>query len=107
MNEPMRLERFVWLSCQGMPLNTWNAKVFKQIGEIWGSFVMLDEDTLKDKVFMKGKMLIATELVSKIDKWIKLEVQGVVYDVKILQESSFSNPNEFQSLQSMEGRSLL
>lgn len=90
-----------------MPLNAWNAKVFKQIGELWGSFVMLDDDTLKDKDFLKGKVLIATELGLKIDRWIKLVVQGVVHDVRVMEESSFSNPDEVHSKQRMEGRKLL
>lgn len=93
-NEPASLERFVWLSCQGMPLNAWNANTFKRIGELWGSFIMVEEDTLKDIDFVKGKVLIATKLVTKIDRWIKLEVQGVMYDVKIFEESSFFNPVE-------------
>lgn len=37
--EPASFERFVWLSCFGVPLNAWNPLTFKQIGELWGCFV--------------------------------------------------------------------
>lgn len=53
---------------------------------------------------MKGKVLIATELAGKIDRWIKLEVQSVMYDVKILEESSFFNPDEVNPGNGLEER---
>lgn len=49
--EPASLERFVWLSCKGLPLNAWNAQTFKSIAELWGCFIMVDEQTLKDLSF--------------------------------------------------------
>lgn len=73
--EPACLERFVWLSCKGVPLNVWNAASFKLIAELWGSLIMVDESTLKDLSFAEGKILVATEEITTIDKWIKVEVQ--------------------------------
>ncbi|KAG5524364.1 hypothetical protein RHGRI_031132 [Rhododendron griersonianum] len=94
--EPASFERFVWLKCQGIPLNAWNAQTFKQIGEVWGYFIAMDEATLKDFSFAKGMVLIATEEKQKIDRWIKLVVQGVIYEVKVTEESSFVNPEEVE-----------
>lgn len=44
-NEATSLERFVWLNCQGMPLNAWSTNTFKQIGEIWGYYISMEEET--------------------------------------------------------------
>lgn len=95
--EPASLERFVWLSCKGVPLNAWNAKTFAQIAGIWGSFIMLHEETLKDQSFAEGKVLIATEEIRKIDRGIQLEIEGVTYDVLISEVSSFVNPDEVEA----------
>lgn len=91
--EPASHERFVWLSCFGIPLNAWNATTFKQIGELWSHFIKLDEETLRDSSFTKGKILTATEEPLKIDKWIQLEVQGLIYDVLIKEDFTCVNPD--------------
>ncbi|KAG5537241.1 hypothetical protein RHGRI_024627 [Rhododendron griersonianum] len=87
-------ERFAWLGCQGMPLNAWDHSSFKQIGELWGHFISVDEETLRDLSFAQGKILIATEETKKIEQWVHLEVQGVKYEVWVKELSSFLNPND-------------
>lgn len=92
--EPASLERFAWLSCMGIPLNSWNAKTFKRIGEVWGSLVLIEEETLKNFSFAKGKILIATEESLRIERWIQMEVHGVRYEVLVKEESSCVYPEE-------------
>ncbi|KAI8569461.1 hypothetical protein RHMOL_Rhmol02G0281300 [Rhododendron molle] len=92
--EPASHERFAWLGCQGIPLNAWDNTTFHRIGEIWGHFVSVHEETLRSLCFAQGKILIATEEKSKIEQWIQLVVQGVKYDVLVKEISSFVNPDE-------------
>ncbi|KAG5521008.1 hypothetical protein RHGRI_033528 [Rhododendron griersonianum] len=92
--EPASHERFVWLGCHGLPLNAWDNTTFKRIGEVWGHFISVHEDTLKSISFAQGKLLIATEEMSKIERWIQLVVKGVKYDVLVKEISSFVNPDE-------------
>lgn len=66
-----------------MPLNAWNMAMFKRIGQIWGQFIRVDDETLRDKSFAKRRILIASERTSKIEKWITVEVQGMKYEVLI------------------------
>lgn len=54
----------------------------------------MDEETLKDLSFAKGKVLIATEEPSRIDRWIQMEVHGVRYDVLVQEEASCVHPDE-------------
>lgn len=95
--EPASLERLVWLSCKGVPLNVWNAHTFKLIAEVWGCFVKVDEQTLKDLSFDEGRVLVATEEYSSIDKWIQIEVAGVFYAVKVSEISSFTNSDTVEA----------
>ncbi|KAG5522624.1 hypothetical protein RHGRI_034693 [Rhododendron griersonianum] len=92
--DPASLERFIWLNCRGVPLNGWNARTFQQIGEIWGFFIQVDDATLRDKSFAKGRVLIASKEIHPIDQWIQLQVEGVVYEVKVSEDFSFVSPDE-------------
>lgn len=96
------LERFVWLSYLGIPLNAWNSTMFKRIGEVWGHFVKMDDETMRDTSFAKGKILIATEECKKIEKWIRVEVQGVNYEILVRENASFVSPYNFENLGEME-----
>lgn len=63
----------------------------------------MDEETLRDLCFSKGRILIATEETSQIERWIRLEVQGVIYEVLIREESSSESPDVIaSSTKSME-----
>ncbi|KAI8567676.1 hypothetical protein RHMOL_Rhmol02G0140200 [Rhododendron molle] len=72
----------------------WMKVWFTEIGELWGNFVELDNETLRDLSFAKGKVLIATEEPNKIDKWIQLEVQGLIYDVHVIEDYTCVSPND-------------
>lgn len=67
-------ERFVWLSCYGMPLNGWAYANFKLIGDSWGQFLKVDESTLKEESFTKGKNLIVTNQSQSIIGSIELDI---------------------------------
>ncbi|KAI8536289.1 hypothetical protein RHMOL_Rhmol10G0245900 [Rhododendron molle] len=83
------MERFVWIACYGMPLNAWNVPSFRAIGSIWGCFIEVDNDTLKETSFAKGKILIATEKSNKIEGQVKLKVNGRIYSVRVEEEDTF------------------
>ncbi|KAG5522231.1 hypothetical protein RHGRI_034421 [Rhododendron griersonianum] len=96
--DPASFERFIWLSCRGVPLSGWSAKTFKQIEESWGYFIKMDKATLRDESFAKGRVLIASKEAQPIDKWIHLRVEGVVYEVHVSEESSFVSPDGVEDL---------
>lgn len=89
MGESAKEERFVWLSCLGMPLNGWSIPNFKLIGNLWGDFIQVDEDTLHEKSYVKGKVLIATKQIQKISGSVDLKILGSSYSVRIEEEASF------------------
>lgn len=87
--EPSRDERFVWIACYGMPLNAWNVSSFKSIGSKWGHFVEVDDVTLRDSSFLKGRMLVATEQSCKIEGKVQLFVGSSNYMVRVEEEDTF------------------
>ncbi|KAI8568965.1 hypothetical protein RHMOL_Rhmol02G0242100 [Rhododendron molle] len=72
-------------------------KTFEQIGGIWGHFIKVDEATLKDLALEKGRILIATEEIQPVNRWIQMEVEGIVYNVKVSEDSTFVNPDEVET----------
>lgn len=89
MGEQAKDERFVWLSCFGMPLNAWSYSTFKDIGNIWGQFLMVDENTLKESSFVRAKILIATDHAHPIHGHLEMIVDKAKYHIRILEEESF------------------
>lgn len=65
-----------------MPLNAWSVSTFREIGNLWGHFIEVDEDTLRKISFEQGRILIATENQSHIEGEVKLLVGGVKYLIK-------------------------
>ncbi|KAG5527557.1 hypothetical protein RHGRI_028461 [Rhododendron griersonianum] len=44
----------------------WNVPFFRAIGSIWGHFIEVNDETLMEISFAKGRVLIATENPNKI-----------------------------------------
>lgn len=88
-NEPAQVERFVWLGCYGMPLNTWNVSTFRTIGNRWGLYMDVDENTLREVSYEKGRVLIVTTEENKIKGQVQLVVNGRKFIIKIEEEESF------------------
>lgn len=78
--------RLVWLKCRGMPLTAWSIQTFRRIGEIWGDFIILDEETMKEESFDVGRLLIATDRAQRIDECINISVRGKNHRVNVWEE---------------------
>lgn len=87
--EQAKEERFVWISCFGMPLSAWSSQTFKDIGNIWGDFIEVDENTLREGSYEKGRILIATNQTQKIVGNVALVEDGMKYLIRIEEEDSF------------------
>ncbi|KAI8536575.1 hypothetical protein RHMOL_Rhmol10G0268100 [Rhododendron molle] len=86
--------RLVWLKCRGIPLNTWCLTTFRRIGKLWGDFISLDYETLKEESYEVGRMMIATDNSNRIDDWINITVRGRNYGVKVWEEECDDPFNE-------------
>lgn len=84
--EPASMSRFVWLKCRGVPIQAWNASTFKRIGESWGDFINLDEETMRELSYDIGRMLITTDYELPFDEWINILINGINYRVRVWEE---------------------
>lgn len=82
------MERFVWIACYGMPFNAWQIPTFREIGDLWGQFIEVDENTLKEISYDKGRILIVTEKCTRIGQ-IQISVGEIQYKVRIEEHESF------------------
>ncbi|GKV44172.1 hypothetical protein SLEP1_g51378 [Rubroshorea leprosula] len=88
--ETVANERFVWMRCQGAPLNVWGVDFFQKMGSSWGKFVCLDDSTSKRKRFDIARFLISTPLTNSISVLRQIKINGVIYSIKFTEEE-FTN----------------
>ncbi|KAH7860915.1 hypothetical protein Vadar_019481 [Vaccinium darrowii] len=78
--------RNIWISCYGVPLHCWSASTFQKIAQLWGEVLTMDDATIKGLSFACGKIMIATEKWEWINEVIQLEVNGKIYDIRVVEE---------------------
>ncbi|GKV11959.1 hypothetical protein SLEP1_g23168 [Rubroshorea leprosula] len=83
-------ERFVWMRCQGVPLNAWEPDFFATMGCAWGKFICLDDSTSKRKRFDIARFLISTPIMNTISVMRQVKVNGIIYNIKFTEEE-FTN----------------
>jgi len=62
--------RKVWIVILGVPLHGWKWENFKQIAELWGTFICLGKSASNTKSFEAMRVLIATSIFQRIDSEI-------------------------------------
>ncbi|KAK8688741.1 hypothetical protein V6N13_087485 [Hibiscus sabdariffa] len=77
-------DRATWLEVSGLPLHCWNHTTLKRIAEIWGAFEALGENAYHTLDCEKVSVLITTEQLGIINEVIEVEVNSMVYRVRVL-----------------------
>ncbi|GLU18031.1 hypothetical protein SLE2022_343530 [Rubroshorea leprosula] len=88
--ETVANERFVWMRCQGAPLNVWGVDFFQKMGSSWGKFICLDDSTSKRKRFDIARFLISTPMTNSISVLRQIKINGIIYSIKFTEEE-FTN----------------
>ncbi|GKV48002.1 hypothetical protein SLEP1_g54845 [Rubroshorea leprosula] len=81
-------ERFTWIKCLGLPLHAWKPKYFQSFGNLWGTFVSVDDSTSKKNPLDVARFLISTPIMEPISKCLSIKINGVMFRVKFSEESS-------------------
>lgn len=90
-------ERSIWLKFLGVPAHIWGEDFFRRTAQTLGTFVTIDEST-KDKVRLDvGRALIFTTIPETINRKLEIKVNGVVYSIRVIEEPSGDNFNNFYS----------
>ncbi|GLT97602.1 hypothetical protein SLE2022_151590 [Rubroshorea leprosula] len=83
-------ERFVWIRCQGVPLNAWRCDFFEKMGSSWGKFICLDDNTSNKKRFDITRFLISTPITDSISISRQIKVNGILHNI-MFKEEEFTN----------------
>ncbi|GKV34367.1 hypothetical protein SLEP1_g42744 [Rubroshorea leprosula] len=87
-------DKFVWIRCQGAPLNVWGTNFFETMACSWGKFMCLDDSTSKRRRFDIARFLISTQIQDNISVMHQIKINGSLYNLKFTEECS----NNFFSL---------
>ncbi|KAK8590340.1 hypothetical protein V6N13_057233 [Hibiscus sabdariffa] len=75
--------RSVWLSVLGVPMQFWSQDTFRNIAQLWGSLVRLDESTMDPKSFEQARLLIETKHWDRILETIEVDCDGRLVPVRV------------------------
>ncbi|GKV26106.1 hypothetical protein SLEP1_g35459 [Rubroshorea leprosula] len=88
--EKVAEERFVWIRCQGVPLNVWKSEFFTDMSCAWGKFICLDDSTSQKRRFDIARFLISTPIMGSISVKRSIRINGSMYVIKFTEEE-FTN----------------
>jgi hypothetical protein len=80
------VQREVWIQVYGIPLHIWGDNLFKLIGNKLGVFVDYDEETTSMARFDVARLKILTAIWASIDETVKVEVEGVCFNLWVVEE---------------------
>ncbi|GKU94128.1 hypothetical protein SLEP1_g7656 [Rubroshorea leprosula] len=79
-------EQFVWIRCQGTPLQAWGPAFFESMAAPWGKFICLDDSTSQKRRFDIARFLISTQIMDLISVKRQIKVNGEVFCIKFTEE---------------------
>ncbi|GLT47058.1 hypothetical protein SLA2020_207800 [Shorea laevis] len=90
---PMNKSRMVWLRISGVPLKAWCDRCFEMIGGLIGEVLLIHEDTKMKSILCNGKVLVICSDMSKVEKNLKLKVDEQLFDIAIVEEEWWADPD--------------
>lgn len=79
--------RDAWFRIYGIPIHVWSTEFFMLLGEKWGRFIFLDENTAKGEAFDVARMLINIPLSLRIPDSVSVRIDGVVVKLCIREDA--------------------
>ena len=83
-------QRGAWVRLYGIPLHAWHENFFKLCVMDSGRFLKTDNCSLNRERFDYARVLIATSSLSVIDLTEKIIVDGLMVEIKIIEEYGFN-----------------
>nr|GEV66293.1 RNA-directed DNA polymerase, eukaryota [Tanacetum cinerariifolium] len=75
-------ERMIWLEINGLPLCAWGSNSYKKIASLFGKFKFFEDEETSMSL---GRVCISTKSIKQISVTIKVEVNGELFDVNVLE----------------------
>ncbi|KAK8652757.1 hypothetical protein V6N13_126782 [Hibiscus sabdariffa] len=80
--------RRVWISVFGVPVHAWSRDTFKRLVSHWGSLIVLEEATVEPSSFERGRMLVETSVLDRIEERLELSVDGHIFPIRITESDT-------------------
>jgi hypothetical protein len=82
----LAVQREVWIQIYGIPLHIWGENFFKMVGTELGVFLDFDEETARMARFDVARIKVLTTTWASIDMALKVEVEGVCFNLWLVEE---------------------
>ncbi|OMO72990.1 hypothetical protein COLO4_27331 [Corchorus olitorius] len=79
-------DQVVWLILEAIPLQLWHDAFFMEIGNLWGSFVTVDDSTHRKCRFDLARVLVSVKRHAKIPSKIVVSHNGGRFEIPISTE---------------------
>ncbi|KAK9024606.1 hypothetical protein V6N11_004764 [Hibiscus sabdariffa] len=73
----------VWAILENLPLAAWNVSILTAMENKWGSFICVEEDTLKRIRFDQARILLGVSHVSDIPESTNVFINGKKYRIRV------------------------
>ncbi|KAK9012101.1 hypothetical protein V6N11_040170 [Hibiscus sabdariffa] len=87
--ESAMVNRRVWLSVYGVPIHAWASGTFKRLVAHWGSVIQVAEATVELSSFERGRVLIETTSLDRIEECVELRVKDKIFPIRIAKAETF------------------
>ncbi|KAK2457642.1 hypothetical protein QL285_004891 [Trifolium repens] len=82
----LAIQREVWVQVYDIPLHIWGENLFKLVGNNLGEFLDFDEETARMARFDMARIKILSQTWAFIDVVQKVEVEGVIFEIWVVEE---------------------
>ncbi|CAL0322838.1 unnamed protein product [Lupinus luteus] len=81
------MEKIIWVRCWGVPVMAWTEEFFKFLAESVGVFVKVDDITLNMARVDFGRVLLSTNSMAPINKFLKVVCGSFEFDITLMEEN--------------------
>ncbi|KAL4352001.1 hypothetical protein GQ457_06G014710 [Hibiscus cannabinus] len=80
--------RRVWISVFGVPVHAWSRDTFERLVSHWGSVILLEEATAEPSSFERGRVLVESSVLERIEEHLELFVEGQVFPIRLTESDT-------------------
>lgn len=80
-------ERASWIRCFGIPCHAWNTDLFQFLAKMVGSFICVNENTMKNECIDVAILLVKMSCVIVINETLCVCINGKSFGIKMMEDS--------------------
>ncbi|XVF27244.1 hypothetical protein REPUB_Repub14bG0089800 [Reevesia pubescens] len=82
-NSSFKKEIVVWIFLKDVPLQIWHEKLFRSLGNRWGSFLKLDMNTEQRKRLDAARILVSIESRSQVPTSVSINLRCILFKIHV------------------------